>query len=95
MDITFGELKSKEVINTINGKRLGRICDMVISCHTCKVTGLVVPNDRRLFKAREDIFIPWRNIVKIGDDCILVRIYEARGGYLPDSDDDNFNDEQK
>ena len=94
MDITFGELKSKEVINTINGKRLGRICDMVISCHTCKVTGLVVPNDRRLFKAREDIFIPWRNIVKIGDDCILVRIYEARGGFLPDSDEDSFGEQQ-
>lgn len=92
MDITFGELKSKEVINTINGKRLGRICDMVISCHTCKVTGLVVPNDRKLFKAREDIFIPWRNIVKIGDDCILVRIYESHGGFLPDCDE-QLNDD--
>jgi len=92
MDITFGELKSKEVINTLNGKRLGRICDMVISCHTCKVTGLVVPNDRRLFKAREDIFIPWRNIVKIGDDCILVRIYETRGGFLPDCDEQPNDD---
>lgn len=80
MDITFGELRCKEVINTVNGKRMGKINDMVISCQTCKVTGLIVPNDRRLFKNKEDIFIPWRNIVKIGDDCILVRLYETHSG---------------
>ena len=87
MDITFGELKCKEVINTVNGKRLGRITDMVISCQTCKVTGLVVPNDRRLFKSKDHVFIPWRSIVKIGDDCILVRLYETRAGFQPCPDD--------
>lgn len=80
MDITYNELRSKEVVNTINGKRLGRICDIVISCATCKVTGLVVPSDRRFFKNREDIFIPWRNVVKIGDDVILVRLFDSRCG---------------
>lgn len=75
MDITFGELRCKEVINTINGKRLGRVSDMVISCRTCRVLGLIVPGDKRIFRSKEDLFIPWKNIVKIGDDVILVQLF--------------------
>ena len=40
-DITFCELREKEVVNTIDGKKLGRIIDMVITC-TGEVVGLVV-----------------------------------------------------
>lgn len=75
MDITFCELRCKEVVNTLNGKRLGRVSDMVISCRTCKVLGLIVPGDKRLFRSKEDLFIPWKNILKIGDDVILVQLY--------------------
>ena len=78
MDITFCELRNKEVVNTLNGKRLGRVCDIVISCETCRVLGVVVPNDKRLFRNKEDLFVPWRNIVKIGDDVILVQLTECK-----------------
>ncbi len=77
MEISYCELRSKEVVNTVNGKRLGRISDMVISCKTCKILGFVVPGNRQLFKTKEDLFIPWKNILKIGDDVILVQLFEA------------------
>lgn len=75
-DMTFCELREKEVINTIDGKKLGRIIDMVITC-TGEVVGLVVPGERKAIRAiasGESLFIPWKCITKIGDDTILVSL---------------------
>ncbi len=74
MEISYNELRSKEVVNTRSGSRLGRVCDIVINSSTKCVLGIVVPGERRLFRAREDIFIPWNRICKIGLDVILVDI---------------------
>lgn len=87
MEINFCDLREKEVVNTVNGKRLGRVFDLVLSCSNCKVLGFVVPGDKKLFKSKEDLFIPWKNIQKIGDDVILVQLFEGSyatppGGYL-------------
>ena len=74
MDITFCELREKEVVNLADGKRLGRVQDLVLE--PCgKVIGLVVPGEKKLIKALsrdESIFIAWKNIVKLGDDVILI-----------------------
>lgn len=75
MNITYGELRTKEVVNIVDGRKLGRVCDIVISCDNCQVQGIVVPNERRFFHSREDIFVPWKNIKQIGDDCILVSLH--------------------
>lgn len=76
MEVSYNELRQKEVINIRTGKRLGRISDMIISSNDKCVLGLVVPAERKLFAAREDIFIPWQNIKKIGDDVILIILDE-------------------
>lgn len=76
MEVSYNELRQKEVINIRSGKRLGRITDMIISSTDKCVLGLVVPAERKLFAAREDIFIPWQNIKKIGDDVILIILDE-------------------
>lgn len=75
-DITFCELREKEVINTVDGKKLGRILDMVFTCHG-DILGIVVPGEKRLFKSissNESLFIPWKCITKIGEDTILVNL---------------------
>ena len=75
MQISFCELRAKEVINVYNGKRLGNIVDMIIDTSCARVLGIVVPNcDAKfsLFKSSSDVFIPYNNIVKIGKDVILV-----------------------
>ena len=74
MEISYTELRSKEVVNLQNGARMGKIIDMIIDSNGKNVLGLVVPGTRRLFKASEDIFIPWCNISKIGNDVILVSL---------------------
>lgn len=74
MEISYNELRSKEVVNLQNGVRMGRIIDMIIDTSGKDVLGVVVPGVRKLFRANEDIFIPWCNISKIGDDVILVSL---------------------
>lgn len=77
METTFCELKGKEVINVIDGKRLGRIIDIVFDSCCGRILGLVVPaytKSFNIFKTCDDIFIPYANVCKIGEDVILVRI---------------------
>lgn len=81
MEISFCDLKKKEVINIADGKRLGRIVDMVFGIPSGKVCGIVVPGDNsfRLFGKNTDLYIPWNKILRIGNDVILVDISAVRG----------------
>ena len=88
-EVTFCELCCKQVVNVVDGKCLGHIIDLVFDLKCGKILGLVTPGWRRwfFFRPREDIFIPWRNVCKIGDDVILVELrphcaapVEALGG---------------
>lgn len=74
MDITFNTLRSKEVVNLYDGKRLGRIIDVSFDGGSGKVLGFIVPGIKKVFKKTEDIFIPLELVKKIGDDVILVRL---------------------
>lgn len=74
MEISYTELRAKEVVNLQNGQRMGKIIDMIIDSNGKNVLGVVVPGVRKLFRASEDIFIPWCNISKIGEDTILVSL---------------------
>ena len=77
MEITFCDLRAKEVINICDGKRLGNIIDMVFDSCTTRVTGIVVPGEKSFFsffKNNPDIFIPFCKICKIGKDVILVEL---------------------
>jgi YlmC/YmxH family sporulation protein len=69
------DLKLKEVINTIDGKRLGGITDIEIDIESGKLVAIVVPGNGKflgLFGRNEDVVIPWDKISKIGYDVILV-----------------------
>lgn len=69
------DLKTKEVVNVLDGKRLGTITDIEIDIASGKLTAIVVPGPGRflgLFGRNEDVVIPWDKISKIGVDCILV-----------------------
>lgn len=69
------DLKLKEVINTIDGKRLGGITDIEIDVESGKLVAIVVPGNGKflgLFGRNEDVVIPWDKISKIGFDVILV-----------------------
>ena len=79
METTFLELKSKQVINTVDGKCLGHITDMIFDVVTACALGFIVPQPNQgfwsLFKSGKDIFIPFDCVCKIGVDVILVELY--------------------
>ena len=74
MELSFLELKKKEVINTVDGKKLGRVCDLVFCYPEARVLGFVVPGSKSFGFKKEEYFIDLKNIVKIGTDVILVNV---------------------
>lgn len=75
----FYDLKQKEVINIRTCRSLGCICDLEIDCRTGSVQSLIIPGPGRLcwFLGRDfEFFIPWRCVVQIGADIILVDMDE-------------------
>ncbi|MBQ9117889.1 MAG: YlmC/YmxH family sporulation protein [Clostridia bacterium] len=78
MELSFSDLRAKEVINTQDGKRLGRVCDLVFCYPENKILGIVVPGGRSFAFKKEEFFIDLRNVVKIGDDVILVNVSPMR-----------------
>ena len=74
MELSYNELRKKEVVNTLDGKKLGRICDLVFCYPENRVLGFVVPGGRSFGLRREEYFVEMKNIVRIGEDVILVNI---------------------
>lgn len=74
MELSYTYLRTKEVVNVVDGRKLGKICDVVFCYPENRVTGIVVPGGVGLFWRKREEFIEMRNIVKIGDDVILVNI---------------------
>lgn len=80
MEISFTELRDKEVINVLSGRLLGNITDIVIDLHKNCVIGFLVPGCKsffNIFGKKEQIFVPFSNICKIGEDVILVEVVEC------------------
>ena len=72
MEVSFLDLKEKEVINVFNGRKLGRICDLVFDTASGGILGIVVPGDKKIFRRGDDLFIPLDKFKRIGNDVILV-----------------------
>lgn len=73
--MNLSDMQLKEIIDVASGKRLGSIVDVVVDSRGV-ITKMVLDSRRNRVKlfanGKEDIFIEWKNIVKIGDDIILV-----------------------
>ena len=86
METSFLELRCKEVVNVVDGKRLGHIVDICFNLQTSCLQGIVVPGERNfwnVFKSGAEFFIPFNQIVKIGEDTILVQIYGGQPNQNP------------
>lgn len=78
--IKISDFQTKDVVNVADGRKLGNVADIDINLNTGKIEAVVIQHTGRVlgfFGKDDDIVIPWRNIVKIGTDVILVRYKEA------------------
>ncbi len=78
MELSFNELKKRDVVNVADGRCLGRMTDLELKFPEGVMNAIIVPgrNDNclvRLF-TRSKLRISVKNIVKIGGDVILVNL---------------------
>ncbi|MEH7415479.1 YlmC/YmxH family sporulation protein [Neobacillus drentensis] len=74
--VKISEFQIKDVVNVSDGKRLGNVGDIDINLTTGKIEAVIISGSGRVlgfFGKEEEIIIPWKNIIKIGQDVILVR----------------------
>ena len=71
----LSELQSKDIINTIDGKKIGNIIDVNIS-DDGNMDSLVVEKGKFFskFSSKDEIWIKWNQVKKIGEDVILVSL---------------------
>jgi len=73
--LRISEAKMKEVINIANGERMGFIYDFELDLEKGEIVSLIIADDLKplsLFSKPSEIIINWQDIVKIGQDTILV-----------------------
>jgi YlmC/YmxH family sporulation protein len=73
--VRTSELRTREVINISDGRKLGAVVDVDIDLESGRLRAIVVPGQRGMFSIfgrNEDIVIPWDKIKRIGQDVILV-----------------------
>ena len=88
METTFGEIKQKDVINLINGAHLGRVCNITFSFPENKVIGFTVTGCRGFKFSKQEIFLPIKDVVKIGADAVLVKLGKEEKPDCPPSKPD-------
>ena len=67
----LSDLQHKEIVNIVDGKRVGIIIDVIID-DKGSITNLVLEDRRGRKFSREEYNVMWNQIVKIGDDIILI-----------------------
>jgi len=73
MNYTLSELRKKEVIDVINGDRLGFPCDVVIdACGNVRCVQLS-RGGFHLFGGNDPKEIPWKHIERITEETIWVK----------------------
>ncbi len=76
--MSLSELRTKDVVNTCDGRRLGKVMDIEFCEKDGVVQAIVVPGEFNVLQMLKGekcgIVIPWNRICKIGDDVILVSV---------------------
>lgn len=79
MMIKISELRDREIVNVLDGKRLGPIKDIELDLDKGKILSIVLPGAAGgrvlgLFGRNDDVLVPWEKIVRIGVDVVLVEL---------------------
>ena len=76
MLLNFFDLKQKEIINIVDGKKLGYPDDIVFDSENTAVKSFTIPGQTKAFglKKGESKTISLKDIYLIGEDVILVNV---------------------
>lgn len=79
MLIKVSEMRDMEVISLHDGRRLGPIMDIEMDLDEGRILALILPEEpaggfSSLFRSARELWIPYEQIYRIGEDVILVDI---------------------
>lgn len=77
--LRVSDLRMKDIVNIVDGKRLGMLKDIELNLQDGKIKSIILPGNGKvlgIFGRGDDVVISWEQIKKIGVDVILV---EAHG----------------
>ncbi len=72
----LSDLQSKNLVNVVDGKNIGNIIDIKIG-QNGNIESLIIETKNGFFSFLNkdlDLEVLWTNIVKIGEDVILVKL---------------------
>lgn len=76
--MSLSELRTKDVVNTLDGRRLGKVMDIEFDARDGHVEALVVPGEFKVGNMirgeKCGVVIPWQRICRIGEHVILVEL---------------------
>ena len=78
MEFLFSQLKKMDVVSVSDGKNLGRVCDMSFHFPEGKIKGFYVTGSKGFKLTKSDVFIPFHDVVKIGEDVVLVKLGQGK-----------------
>jgi YlmC/YmxH family sporulation protein len=73
----ISDLGLRDIVNLVDGAKLGPVSDVYIDLETGKVISLVLSGGKKYFgllAAGRDVVVPWEKIKKIGVDTVLVEV---------------------
>lgn len=73
MEYLFSKLKKLDVVSVTDGKNLGRLCDISLTLPEGKIKGFFATGCKGFRLTKTEAFIPLSDIVKVGEDTILVK----------------------
>ncbi len=67
-----------DVVSVSDGKNLGRVCDLAFYFPEGKIKGFYVTGSKGFRLTKSDVFIPLGDVVKIGEDVVLVKLGKGK-----------------
>ncbi|NLW16982.1 MAG: YlmC/YmxH family sporulation protein [Firmicutes bacterium] len=83
--LRVSDLRLREIVNVLDGRRLGLVQDLDIDLEEGRVKGLLAQGGPAKFLGllgqEEELYIAWEQIIRIGTDVILVELDLPRTEY--------------
>ena len=75
IQLRLSDLQTKNIVNIIDGRNVGNIIDVNVS-EDGTIESLIIETNKSFFSLNResDTEINWKDIAKIGEDVILVKI---------------------
>jgi sporulation protein, ylmC/ymxH family len=79
--MTLSDIEEKDVINVVTGERIGFVSSLKIDTNSGQIIAITVQPSMRFMsffsKDDEAVVVPWNQILKIGEDVIIVNVTQS------------------